>query len=241
MNMSPNERVNWIRQNKPKVLTAIDKYANLASNFATGEWVCQGGDAKRFFEFMLYNGQKDREKGGMNLDPITLERMLLADPQGTITGLVARPEGISSLVTMMDCTLGGMNPLTSFYDDLMGRLGIGDLAFANFVTLFPKYGFMAIGKVLPLSHTGMYAASLGYYFTKSVVMHFSGKGVAVGDIAAADTKDRLDTLIGGQSMRQGGRGYSGWSVSEYYYGLCAVQYECYVPHYSAWYTHDARF
>lgn len=141
----------------------------------------------------------------MNLDPVTLERMLLADPQGTITGLVARPEGINSLVTMMDCTLGGMNPLTSFYDDLMGRLGIGDLAFANFVTLFPKYGFMAIGKVLPLSHTGMYTASLGYYFTKSVVMHFSGKGVDVGDIAAADTKDRLDTLIGGQSMRQGGR------------------------------------
>ena len=220
MNMSPNERVNWIRQNKPKALIAIDKYANLASNFATGEWVCQGGDAKRFFEFMLYYGQKDRQrtendkdkdkkknqnKRGMNLDPVTLERMLLADPQGTITGLVARPEGISSLVTMMDCTLGGMNPLTSFYDDLMGRLGIGDLAFANFVTLFPKYGFMAIGKALPLSHTGMYVASLGYYFTKSVVMHFSGKGVDVGDIASADTKDRLDTLIGGQSMRQGRR------------------------------------
>lgn len=202
MNMSPNERVNWIRQNKNKAIDLLDKYANLASNFATGEWVCQGGDAKRFFEFMLYNGQKDRNKGGMNLDPVTLERMLLADPQGTITGLVARPEGINSLVTMMDCTLGGMNPLTSFYDDMMGRLGICDLAFANFVTLFPKYGFMAMGKVLPLSHSGMYLASLGYYLTKSVVMQFSGKG-KVGDISAADTKDRLDTLIGGQAMKQG--------------------------------------
>lgn len=202
MNMSPNERVNWIRQNKNKAIDLLDKYANLASNFATGEWVCQGGDAKRFFEFMLYNGQKDRNKGGMNLDPVTLERMLLADPQGTITGLVARPEGINSLVTMMDCTLGGMNPLTSFYDDMMGRLGICDLAFANFVTLFPKYGFMAMGKVLPLSHSGMYLASLGYYLTKSVVMKFSGKG-KVGDISAADTKDRLDTLIGGQAMKQG--------------------------------------
>lgn len=202
MNMSPNERVNWIRQNKNKAIDLLDKYANLASNFATGEWVCQGGDAKRFFEFMLYNGQKDRNKGGMNLDPVTLERMLLADPQGTITGLVARPEGINSLVTMMDCTLGGMNPLTSFYDDMMGRLGICDLAFANFVTLFPKYGFMAMGKVLPMSHSGMYLASLGYYLTKSVVMQFSGKG-RVGDISAADTKDRLDTLIGGQSMKSG--------------------------------------
>lgn len=204
MNMSPNERANWLKQNKNKAVDLIDKYANLASNFATGEWVCQSGDAKRFFEFMLYNGQKDRDKGGMNLDPITLERMLMADPQGTITGLVARPEGINSLVTMMDCTLGGMNPLTSFYDDIMGRLGICDLAFANFVTLFPKYGFMAIGKVMPLSHTGMYAASFGYYFTKSVVMHFTN-GTKIGDIEAADTKDRLDTLIGGQSMRAGGK------------------------------------
>lgn len=193
LNMSPAEQAAFLKQNQGKIQLWINRYSDFAANFATGEWVCKGGDSKRFVEFLAYNTQKYADHGGMNITPEQMERMLMQNPQQTITQLMLRPEGMNSLVMTMDSTIGGVNPFTDFWDEFMARKGIADIAFANFVTLFPKYGFMAIGKVMPMSHTGMYLASKGYYATKSMLM----SGVKAGDIHEADTKDRLDTLIGG--------------------------------------------
>ena len=193
LNMSPADQAAFLKQNQGRIQGWVNKFSDFAANFATGEWVCKGGDAKRFVEFLAFNTQKDADRGGMNLTPEQMERMLMQNPQQTITQLMLRPEGVNALTMTMDSTIGGANPFTDFWDEFMSKHGMTDWVFSNFVTLFPKYGFMAIGKVMPMSHTGMYLASKGYYATKSALM----KGVKSGDIHSADTHDRLDTLIGG--------------------------------------------